>query len=59
MSDFIWPMRRTFEEEMNVIAKSTAKPWVETLSVKSEPIDVVDIKSKPLGIVAIKTELLD
>ena len=44
---------------MGVIAKSTAKPRFETLSIKSEPVDVVDIKSKPLDIVAIKTEPLD
>ena len=44
---------------MGVIAKSTAKPRVETLLVKSEPIYVVDIKSEPLDVVAIKNERLD
>ena len=59
MSDFIRPKRQTFEEEMGVIFKSTAKPRVETSSVKSEPVDVVDIKSEPRDVVAFKTEPLD
>ena len=52
MSDFIRP-KRTFEEEIGVIALSISKPRVETLVVKSEP---VDIKSEPLDVVAIKPE---
>ena len=56
MSDFIQPKRRTFEEEIGVVAKPISKPQVETLFVKSEP---VDIKSEPLDVVAIKTEPRD
>ena len=56
MSDFIRPKRKTFEEKINVIAKSISKPQVESLSVKAE---LVDIKSEPLDVDAIKTEPLD
>ena len=58
MTEFIWPKRRKFDEEMGVFAKSIAKPRVKT-SVKSEQVDVVDIKLESLDLLAIKTEPLD
>ena len=44
MTNFIRQKRQTFEEEMGVIFNSTADPRFETLSVKSELVDIVDIK---------------
>ena len=59
MTYFIWHKRQSIEEEICVIANLTAKPRLETLLVKSEPVDVVDIKSEKLDVVAIKTEPFD
>ena len=39
-----------FKEKIGVVVNSVNKQWVETLSVKSEP---VDIKSEQLDIVVI------
>ena len=41
-TDFIRPKITKFKEEMNINTNSTAKARVETLSVKSEPIDGVN-----------------
>ena len=56
MADFIRPKRRKFEEYIGVVAMWISKQRVETLSVKSE---LVDIKSEPHDVVSIKTEPLD
>ena len=56
MADFIRPKQRTFEDDISLVAKSIRKPRVETLSVKSEQVDIM---SEPLDVVAINPEPLD